>query len=147
MPLHRPARATCPRWRHTRRLVHMLRCVWVCRAADVTADGELQCYTLERQVFMDLLGPIQDVWRLEALRKVPMLYNLRERQLVELAQRMTAESFTAGQLVFRQGDTGRCTVTHPAAFACATLQGACPRRQQLCLRSGLATLSPNCSNR
>jgi hypothetical protein len=28
------------------------------------------CYSLKRDAFNDLLGPIQDIWRYEALRKV-----------------------------------------------------------------------------
>ena len=28
------------------------------------------CYTLNRKAFHDILGPIEDIWRYEALRKV-----------------------------------------------------------------------------
>ena len=28
------------------------------------------CYTLNRRAFHDILGPIEDIWRYEALRKV-----------------------------------------------------------------------------
>lgn len=72
----------------------------------MTAEGLLVCYSLERAAFNDLLGPIQDVWRFEALRRVPILYNLKESQLFDLARCMSDQKFTAGQLVFRKGDPG-----------------------------------------
>lgn len=34
------------------------------------ADGYVVCYALGRKAFNELLGPIEDVWRYEALRKV-----------------------------------------------------------------------------
>jgi len=40
------------------------------RAADVIADTYTVCYTLSRKAFNELLGPIEDMWRFEALRKV-----------------------------------------------------------------------------
>ena len=36
----------------------------------MTAVTDVSCYTLKRQAFVSLLGPIENVWRLEALRKV-----------------------------------------------------------------------------
>ena len=42
---------------------------WVCRAADVLAETYTVCYTLSRKAFNELLGPIEDMWRFEALRK------------------------------------------------------------------------------
>ena len=72
----------------------------------MTAEGVLECYTLERSAFNDLLGPVQDVWRFEALRRAPILCNVKDAQLMDLAHCMTQERFTAGQMVFRQGDPG-----------------------------------------
>ena len=77
-----------------------------CRAADVTADLYTVCYSLGRKEFDALLGPIEDVWRFEALRKVPVLFALSEQQLFELAHCMKNHSVAAGQMVFRQGDPG-----------------------------------------
>lgn len=77
-----------------------------CRAADVTADVYTVCYSLGRKAFDELLGPIEDVWRFEALRKVPVLFALSEQQLFELARCMKNHSISAGQMVFRQGDPG-----------------------------------------
>lgn len=34
------------------------------------ADGYVVCYALGRKAFNELLGPIEDVWRYETLRKV-----------------------------------------------------------------------------
>ncbi len=39
---------------------------FVCSAAD----GYVVCYALGRKAFNELLGPIEDVWRYETLRKV-----------------------------------------------------------------------------
>jgi hypothetical protein len=64
------------------------------------------CYSLGRKAFNELLGPIEDVWRFEALRKVPVLFALSEQQLFELARCMKNHSISAGQMVFRQGDPG-----------------------------------------
>lgn len=76
------------------------------RAATVVAEGYVVCYTLSRSAFNDLLGPIEDVWRYEALRNVPILSNLSERQLFELAHAMKQRSFAEGEVLFRQGDPG-----------------------------------------
>lgn len=73
----------------------------------MVAEGVLVCYALERAAFNDLLGPIQDVWRFEALRRVPILFSLSEAQLFELARCMRDQKFSAGQLVFRKGDPGK----------------------------------------
>ena len=102
------------------------------------------CYTLGRAAFNELLGPIEDVWRYETLRKVsaslyaalpasscskifqapsmypskplpprvpsptqvPILSNLTEPQLLQLARCMSHRDFAGGQVVFRQGDPG-----------------------------------------
>ena len=36
----------------------------------MVAQTEVECYTLDRTTFNSLLGPIEDLWRFEALRKV-----------------------------------------------------------------------------
>ena len=72
----------------------------------MTADLYTVCYSLGRKEFDALLGPIEDVWRFEALRKVPVLFALSEQQLFELAHCMKNHSIAAGQMVFRQGDPG-----------------------------------------
>lgn len=76
------------------------------RGATIAAEGYVVCYALSRQAFNDLLGPIEDVWRYETLRKVPILSNLSERQLFELARRVVSVEFAAGSVLFKQGDPG-----------------------------------------
>ncbi|KAG7671492.1 hypothetical protein Ndes2526B_g09344 [Nannochloris sp. 'desiccata'] len=76
------------------------------RAASIIAEGYVVCFALSRTAFNDLLGPIEDVWRYETLRKVPILSNLSERQLFELARRVKSVQFSAGDVLFRQGDPG-----------------------------------------
>ena len=76
------------------------------RAATIAAEGYVVCYALSRQAFNDLLGPIEDVWRYETLRKVPILSNLSERQLFELARRVISKEFAAGEVLFNAGDPG-----------------------------------------
>ncbi|KAK3251619.1 cGMP-dependent protein kinase [Cymbomonas tetramitiformis] len=76
------------------------------RAADVIATENCLCMTLNRQAFNDILGPLENLWRLEELRKVPMLCNLKEKQLALLAQEVVEVEYVAGQFVFRKGEQG-----------------------------------------
>jgi hypothetical protein len=76
------------------------------RAADATAETYVVCYILKRSAFNKLLGPIEEVWKLEALRKVPILFNLPEGQLEELAKRMQTVSVAAAEIIFKSGDPG-----------------------------------------
>jgi len=39
------------------------------RGVDMISEGHTVCYTLSRARFNELLGPFEDVWRFEALRK------------------------------------------------------------------------------
>ena len=78
----------------------------VCRPCTVTASTAVVCYTLQRRAFDGVLGPIQDVWRFEALRKVPILFSLSDSQLFSLAKCMTYHAIPAGQLVFCEGEPG-----------------------------------------
>jgi hypothetical protein len=55
------------------------------------------------------------LWRFEALRRVPILYNLSEAQLMQLAKCMMPRSLAAGEVVFHKGDTGECCGVHPCA--------------------------------
>lgn len=72
----------------------------------MTAKTQVVCYTLTRKSFDSLLGPIQDVWRFEALRKVPILFSLSNSQLFGLAQCMKYHTLQAGQVVFKKGEPG-----------------------------------------
>ena len=66
----------------------------------------MACFVLKKDAFNKLLGPIEEVWKLEALRKVPILFNLAEDKLQELAKRMTTVSVKAQDIVFKAGDQG-----------------------------------------
>ncbi|GAX72756.1 hypothetical protein CEUSTIGMA_g212.t1 [Chlamydomonas eustigma] len=76
------------------------------RAADVVANSKLICYTLSRTDFNDLLGSADEVWRFEALQKVPLLFSLTESQLWQLAKVMQTEMLAKGQVVFKKGSPG-----------------------------------------
>ncbi len=70
------------------------------------AEGKVSAYVLARGAVNELLGPIQELWRHEALRRVPILFNLTDAQLLQLAKCMAPRSLAAGDIVFRQGDAG-----------------------------------------
>lgn len=76
------------------------------RAADVIAETRVTCYTLSRDDFKQLLGTQRDIWMYEALRKVPILYNLCESQLWELASCMEPRTFAQHEQAFRAGQPG-----------------------------------------
>ena len=76
------------------------------RAASVIAEGYVVCFALSRQAFNDLLGPIEEMLRYEEQRKVPILANLNEKQLFDLARTVVPVEFESGQVLFRQGDPG-----------------------------------------
>lgn len=44
------------------------------RAATAITKEDCIFYTLERQQFQKLLGPLDQIWRFQALQKVPHLY-------------------------------------------------------------------------
>ena len=72
----------------------------------MTAKTAVICFSLMRKSFDSLLGPIQDVWRFEALRKVPILFSLSNSQLFDLARCMKYHTLQAGQVVFKKGEPG-----------------------------------------
>ena len=82
---------------------------WSCvtrRALHAVAEGRLSAFCLAGSAVNELLGPIQALWRFEALRRVPILFNLSEAQLLQLAKCMAPRSFATGDVVFRKGDAG-----------------------------------------
>lgn len=66
----------------------------------------MACFVLKKAAFNNLLGPIEEVWKLEALKKVPILFNLAEDKLQEMAKRMSTASVKAQDVIFREGDQG-----------------------------------------
>ncbi len=96
------------------------------------------CFTLGRKAFMELLGPIEDVWRFEALRKVPVLFALQEKQLFDLARCMKTHAIAADQMVFRQGDPG--AHRSPSASSCLSDLLALPSAWRMLQQQIKATL-------
>ena len=76
------------------------------RAADVKATSYLRCYSLNRAAFNDLLGPLEDIWREDALREVSILSSLKESQLKQLAAELTIKNFAQDEVVFQKGEEG-----------------------------------------
>lgn len=77
-----------------------------CRSAEAVAETFVALFALKKAAFNKLLGPIEEVWKLEALRKVPILFNLAEDKLQELAKRMETVSVKAQDVIFKVGDQG-----------------------------------------
>lgn len=89
------------------------------RAADVHAKTKLVCYRLSRKQFEDLLGSTDEIWRYEALRRVPLLYNLTERSQWRLAHALRQEIIPKGQVVFNMGDPGdNFYIIQEGVFSC-----------------------------
>ena len=51
------------------------------RAATAISQTACTFYTLERTHFQRMLGPLDQIWRFEALQRVPILFNLTDSQL------------------------------------------------------------------
>lgn len=81
-------------------------CIDSGRSTNATAETAVACFVLKRTAFNKLLGPIEEVWKLEALKKVPILFNLPEDKLQELARRMTTSSVKMYDVIFKAGDQG-----------------------------------------
>ena len=84
----------------------------------MAAKTAVVCYTLARKSFDGLLGPIQDVWRFEALRKVPILFSLSNSQVFDLAQCVKYHTLQAGQIVFKKGDRGDESCGYASQMLC-----------------------------
>uniref|UniRef100_A0A7S3DG88 cGMP-dependent protein kinase n=1 Tax=Palpitomonas bilix TaxID=652834 RepID=A0A7S3DG88_9EUKA len=76
------------------------------RAASVVAKGAVSLLSLDRQGFVDLLGPLQDVWKLSSLRNVALLSPLSEGQRLQLVPRMEPETFDEGDYIIQKGEAG-----------------------------------------
>ena len=76
------------------------------RTADAVCEGYVVCYTITKASFDRLLGPLHNIWRFDALRRVNILAALSDQQLLELAELMTERVFTAGEVIFEKGDVG-----------------------------------------
>jgi hypothetical protein len=97
--------------------------------SQIIADGALSCFVMKRADFERLLGPYEELWRYEALRKVSYSQGHRQR----LAAPVWAQSRS------RVAGTALCAaaVTAAAKAVCLTLTAwGCQR----CVRGGLWTI-------
>jgi hypothetical protein len=49
------------------------------------ALGAVKCMKLNRKAFVAILGPLESLWRLAHLQRIPLFSNLKEEQLLQLA--------------------------------------------------------------
>lgn len=76
---------------------------------------------MRRADFERLLGPYDELWRYEALRRVPVLFALSDRQLWRLARALVPRTYAKGEAVFRAGDAADAFyVVQSGAFTCFT---------------------------
>jgi CRP-like cAMP-binding protein len=80
------------------------------RHANVISLSPLKCLTLDRQQFVELLGPLSDVlsrnMRIRILKSVPLLANLTDDELDCIACAMRVQVFEDGEYIIRQGEVG-----------------------------------------
>ena len=79
------------------------------RAASVQALESATCLTLDRSNFEELLGSlqkIQNMWRYEALRKVPILSTLTPDQRWKLATAIKSSQYNDGEFIIKEGENG-----------------------------------------
>ncbi|KAG2497546.1 hypothetical protein HYH03_004293 [Edaphochlamys debaryana] len=79
------------------------------RAATVMALSDATALSLSREQFTRLLGnlaTLRNVWRFEALRKVPLLASIEPSTRAQLAAALKPVSYKAGDDVIKQGDIG-----------------------------------------
>lgn len=49
------------------------------------ALGAVKCMKLNRKAFVEILGPLESLWRVAHLQRIPLFSNLKEEQLLQLA--------------------------------------------------------------
>ena len=80
------------------------------RAANVIAQGEVECFTLTLDQFNLLLGNLQDViyhiTTARVLKSVPLLCALSEEALYALTNIFTHSKYVEGDYVIKEGDEG-----------------------------------------
>eukprot|EP00218_Dolichomastix_sp_CCMP3274_P014268 CAMPEP_0170138920 /NCGR_PEP_ID=MMETSP0033_2-20121228/5288_1 /TAXON_ID=195969 /ORGANISM="Dolichomastix tenuilepis, Strain CCMP3274" /LENGTH=899 /DNA_ID=CAMNT_0010374987 /DNA_START=95 /DNA_END=2794 /DNA_ORIENTATION=- len=90
------------------------------RAATIEVKSEtVSCMFINREVFVSLLGPLEDVWRAEAMRGVSLLSHLSDDQLASLSKLMIKQEVKEGEFVFRKGDSGDLFYVVDSGMLCA----------------------------
>jgi len=78
--------------------------------ANCVAVNKVDCLTLGRQQFTELLGPLQDLltrnMQYRILQSVPLLSHLTAPQLDRCVDAMRVEIFQDGEFIVRQGEDG-----------------------------------------
>ena len=89
------------------------------RAGTAITQTACTFYTLEREHFQRMLGPLDQIWRFEALKRVPILFNLTDPQLLDLSAHLDAKAAAPNELVIRQGEVGDCFyIIEEGTFTC-----------------------------
>jgi len=78
----------------------------IVRTADAVCEGYVVCYTISKASFDRLLGPLHNIWRFDALRRVNILAALSDKQVLELADMMTERVFQPSEVIFEKGEIG-----------------------------------------
>lgn len=77
------------------------------RAASAFAKSDgVRLFYLNRQAFQDLIGPIQDVWRWESLRSLPLLASVSNDQINELLNMLESAEVGRDKYIFQAGEEG-----------------------------------------
>lgn len=76
------------------------------RAATAITQTPCTFYTLERTHFQRMLGPLDQIWRFEALQRVPILFNLTDSQLLDIAAHLDSKTVAPDEVVIKQGEVG-----------------------------------------
>lgn len=76
------------------------------RAASIIAKGPVSCLTLDRHGFMELLGPLENVWKMHSLRGVEMLSRLTDEELYKVCDALEPMTFEDGKNIITKGENG-----------------------------------------
>jgi CRP-like cAMP-binding protein len=76
------------------------------RAADVIAVTAVQCMVLSRKAFIEILGPIELLWKVAQLQAVPTLSTLTEDQLERVAGIIEEIKVPPGKQICKKGEQG-----------------------------------------
>ncbi|KAF0682462.1 Aste57867_25414 [Aphanomyces stellatus] len=80
------------------------------RAATVIAKTEVQVMALDRQVFISVLGPLQELIKhnlmLRSVQSIPILRDLSDNQKQELIEKTPVQTFAAGANILTEGEFG-----------------------------------------
>jgi len=76
------------------------------RDNSVTAAVNCELLTLGRKDFQDMLGPLEDVWKIQALSRTDLLKPLSNTERMEVCKLFQLTKYKNGQLIISKGDEG-----------------------------------------